>query len=412
MFQGQYSGCCGSGGQAFPGTSRSRGCRRQKRGKDGITVEEEARARLKEAETIVVKIGTSTLTHANGNLNLIFIERLVREIADLKNQGKKMLLVSSGAIGAGMGRLGLDRKPKTIPEKQALAAIGQGILIHVYEKIFAEYGQIAAQILLTRDDLFFRKRYVNSCNTLISLLKCGAIPIINENDTVAVEEIEFGDNDNLSVLVAGLVNADLLINLSDIDGLYTTDPNCNPSAELITYVEEITPAIEGLAAASGGHLGTGGMATKINAAKIAINSGFSLVIANGRKPGIIADILAGKRVGTLFPPRSRTLHGRKKWIAFASTIQGRLIIDRGAEAAIRDDGKSLLPSGIIKAEGDFEKGDTVSIVDLDGQELARGIANYSSKEIETIKGLKTKDIERLLGKCDSEAVHRDNLVVL
>ncbi len=375
-------------------------------------MEEEARARLKEAETIVVKVGTSTLTYANGDLNLNFIERIVREIADLKNQDKKMILVSSGAIGAGMGKLGLGRKPKTIPEKQALAAIGQGILIQVYEKIFAAYGQIAAQVLLTRDDLFFRKRYVNSCNTLVTLLRFGTVPIINENDTVAVEEIEFGDNDSLSVLVAGLVNADLLINLSDIDGLYTADPNCDAAAELITYVEEITPVIEGLAAESGGLLGTGGMATKIHAAKIAINSGFSLVIANGRKEGIMADIVAGKRVGTLFPPRSRTLQGRKKWIAFASTIQGKLIIDRGAEAAIKADGKSLLPSGIIRAEGDFEKGDTVSIVDLDGRELARGITNYSFREIEVIKGLKTKDISLLLGKCDSEAVHRDNLVIL
>ncbi|PKM82823.1 MAG: glutamate 5-kinase [Firmicutes bacterium HGW-Firmicutes-13] len=376
-------------------------------------MEEEARRHLKNAERIVIKVGTSTLTYSSGKLNLHYIERIVRELADLKNQEKDVLLVSSGAIGAGIGKLGLRKKPKTIPEKQAVAAVGQGMLIQVYEKLFAEYGHIVAQILLTREDLINRQRYINSRNTLITLLKFGVIPIINENDTVAVEEIEFGDNDSLSALVASLTNADLLINLSDINGLYTSNPHINSEARLINYVEKITPEIENLAEKTGNSLGTGGMKTKLESAKIAVNSGVSMVIANGQRPGIIHDIINGEKVGTLFPTHRKTLHSRKKWIAYGLTIQGTISVDKGAKKAVIKDGKSLLPSGILHVRGSFECGDTVCITDEEGIEFARGLVNYSSKDLERIKGLKTHEIPELLGEDNqNEVIHRDNLVLL
>lgn len=376
-------------------------------------MEEEARKQLKDAKKIVIKVGTSTLTYPSGKLNLHYIERIVRELADLKNQGKDVMLVSSGAIGAGIGKLGLKRKPKTIPKKQATAAVGQGMLIQVYGKIFAEYGHIVAQILLTRDDLINRQRYINSRNTLTTLLKLGVIPIINENDTVAVEEIEFGDNDNLSALVAGLINADLLINLSDINGLYTSNPHVNSDAQLISYVERITPEIENLAEQTGSSLGTGGMKTKLNSAKIAVNSGVSLVIANGQKPGIIHKIINGEKVGTLIPSHRKQLHSRKKWIAYGLTIQGSILVDKGAMEAVVKDGKSLLPSGILQIRGNFHSGDTVCVLDEKGIEFARGLVNYSSRDLERIKGLKTHEIPGVLGEeGQNEVIHRDNLVLL
>ncbi len=376
-------------------------------------MEEEIRANLTRAKRIVVKVGTSCLTYANGKLNLNYIERIVRELADLKNQSRDVLLVSSGAIGAGIGKLGLSKKPRTIPEKQAVAAVGQGILIQVYEKLFAEYGHTAAQVLLTREDLINRQRYINSRNTLTTLLKLGVIPVINENDTVAVEEIEFGDNDNLSALVASLVDADLLVNLSDIDGLYTSNPRVNSGAQLISCVERISPEIQCLAEKTDTSLGTGGMKTKLMAAKIAVNTGVSMVIANGQKPGIIHDILNGKKVGTLFPPQPKAMHSRKRWIAFGPTIKGTIVIDEGARDALLNKGKSLLPSGIIQVKGDFEREDIVSVIDEDCNEIARGLVNYCAKDLSKIKGVKTRDIVELLGEIgESEVIHRDNLVIL
>jgi glutamate 5-kinase len=368
---------------------------------------------LKKTKRLVVKMGSSTLTYPTGKLNLYQLERLVREVADLKHQGLEIILVTSGAVGAGMGKLGLEERPKNIPEKQALAAIGQGILMHMYEKLFSEYDKTVAQILLTREDLTNRGRYLNARNTLLTLLRLGVIPIINENDTVAFEEIKFGDNDTLAALVAGLVDADLLVLLSDIDGLYTADPRQDSTAQLIKVVEELTVEIIELAGGSGTKLGSGGMVTKLQAAKIVSNSGIPMMVTNGSREGVIREIIQGANPGTLFIPRDHRINTRKTWIAFASKTNGRLYVDRGAEKALIEKGKSLLPSGITKVEGNFNRGCVVKIMGKSHEhEIARGIVNYEASEIEQIKGCQSKDIEKILGHKDyDEVIHRDNLTL-
>ncbi|MFZ5755017.1 MAG: glutamate 5-kinase [Bacillota bacterium] len=374
-------------------------------------MDEKFRELLIRAHRIVVKVGTSTLTHSTGKLNLFRLESLVREMVDLRHQGREVILVTSGAVGAGMGKMGLSERPKTMPEKQALAAIGQGILMHMYEKLFGEYGETVAQVLLTKDDIAHRERYLNGRNTLLTLLRFGVTPIINENDTVVFEEIKFGDNDTLAALVAGLVDADLLVLLSDIEGLYTADPRKDPSATLINLVEEITPQVEGLAGDPGSKLGSGGMFTKIQAAKIACNSGIPMVITNGSRKNVLREIVSGDYSGTLFVPRDHRIGARKRWIAFGSRINGTIWLDEGAEKAILTRGKSLLPSGIIKVEGEFPPGSVVSLWGQNG-EIARGIVNYSSGDIEKIKGAQTKEIMSILGHKDyDEVIHRDNLTL-
>lgn len=365
---------------------------------------------VQKAKRIVVKVGTSTLTHATGKLNLERIEHLVRQLTDLRYQGKEVVLVSSGAIGAGMGKLNLDKRPKTIPEKQAIAAIGQGILMQLYEKLFSEYGQIVAQLLLTKADMDDRRRFLNARNTLITLLQLGVIPIVNENDTVAVEEIRFGDNDTLAALVGTLVDADLLILLSDIDGLYTADPRKYPEAQLLQVVEAVNDTIENAAGDVGSKFGSGGMATKISAAKVATNAGIPMIIANGAEDNIIRRIIHGEQLGTLFAARELKTHLRKNWIAFGSKVEGVIIVDDGAKEALIAKGKSLLPSGILSVSGGFSSGAVVSITDSQGREFARGITNYSQSELEQIKGVKCKEICGILGYKDyDEAIHRDNL---
>lgn len=367
---------------------------------------------LRNANRIVVKVGTSTLTHATGKLNLQRIEKLVRELADLANQHKEILLVTSGAVGAGMEKLGWQEKPRSIADKQAAAAVGQGMLMHIYEKIFAEYGQIVAQVLLTREDSINRKRFLNSRNTLLGLIKHDVIPIINENDVVAWEELKIGDNDNLSALVAGLVDADALIILSDVDGVYTENPAQNSQARLIAVIEEITPEIEEIAGGPGTLRGTGGMYTKIQAGKIAMNSGVPMVIANGGDDGNIRNILAGQEIGTLFLPKDQKLHMRKCWIAYGAMPQGRLTVDDGAETALKE-GKSLLPKGLLAIQGEFEQGNIIAVINQSGKELARGIVNYDHEELDRIKGVHSHDIASFLGyKHFDEVVHRDNLVLL
>ncbi|NMB41496.1 MAG: glutamate 5-kinase [Firmicutes bacterium] len=364
-------------------------------------------------QKIVVKVGTRLLTYETGKLNLGIIEKLVRQIADLKNQGKDVILVSSGAIGAGIGRLGLKTKPSSTQEKQALAAVGQGLLIQTYEKLFSEYGHIVAQVLLTWEDFDNRKRYINSRNTLLHLLKFGVIPIINENDTVSTDEIEiaFGDNDRLSALVATLIDADLLQILTDIDGLYTADPRYNPEASCISFVDEITPEIKNYAGETEEMLAKGGMITKIEAAEIAMASGIDMVIANGRQENIIKRTLEGEKIGTFFYSKQGHLRSRKRWIAFAQKSKGTIKIDLGAESAL-EEGKSLLPAGIINFEGSFSKGEMVSICNVQGEEVARGLVNYGSKELSQITGRKSAEIEDILGYMDSaEIIHRDNLVL-
>lgn len=372
------------------------------------------REALKAAKRIVIKVGSSTITYGTGKRNFAQIDRLAREISDLENQGKQVILVSSGAVAVGVDRLGLKEKPKTIPGKQAAAAVGQGVLMHTYEKLFAEYGQIVAQVLLTRIDSVDRHRYTNCRNTFLALLEQGVIPIVNENDVVAIDELKIGDNDNLSATVAGIVDADLLIILSDVDGLYTANPQKDPQAKLVSEVMDITPEIENSAGEAGSAVGTGGMFTKIQAAKAATSSGIHMVIAAGEEKQALARILQGEEIGTLFVSRENRLQFRKRWLAFGARIKGRIIIDAGCVAAVHKAGAcSILPAGIVAVAGEFEAGNTVSVFDHNGHELARGLTNYSSCELEKIKGAKTCEIESLLGhKHFDEVIHRDDLVIL
>lgn len=361
---------------------------------------------------IVIKVGTSSLTDKTGQLNLAKIEKLVREVADVHNEGREVLLVTSGAIGAGLKRLGLKTRPRTIPEKQACAAVGQGLLLQIYEKLFAENGIAVGQVLLTRDDLSDRCRFLNARNTLLTLLKYRVLPVINENDTVAVDEIRFGDNDTLSALVTNLVDAEMLLILSDVDGLYTADPHSSPEARLIPEVTAITPELQALATGTVSRTGTGGMVTKFQAAQIVGRAGAVMVIAAADAENIIRRVIAGEDVGTVFWPTER-LEGRKRWILFGATTKGRIYVDEGAARALCKDGKSLLPSGVTRVEGDFEAGHPVSIIDHTGSEIARGLANYSAAEVDRIKGVKTGRIAALIGAQPfDEVVHRNNLVLM
>ena len=371
------------------------------------------RTQLQAARRIVVKVGTSTLTHPNGKLNFSRIEGLVRELADAVNAGKQILLVSSGAVGAGMDRLGWKEKPKTIPEKQAAAAVGQGILMHTYEKLFAEYGQVVAQVLLTREDSVNRRRYANSRNTLLTLLNIGVIPIINENDAVSIDELKIGDNDTLSANVAAIVDADVLFILSDVDGVYSANPQTNPQARLLPEISEVTPEVEAMCGGAGTMRGTGGMLTKMAAARMAMNSGIVMVIASGGRDGAVQSVLAGKPIGTLFPPRQNRLQFRKRWLAFGARIKGRLKVDKGCAQALLSNGSSLLAAGVKEVDGNFEQGSTVSILNPEGWEIARGLVNYSTDDVRKIMGAHTHEIAEILGhKPYDEVVHRDNLVLL
>jgi glutamate 5-kinase len=367
---------------------------------------------LRDAKRIVVKLGTSTIAHPNGELDMHRLEKLVGQMAEAARDGREVIVVTSGAIGVGMSRLGLLERPKTLPEKQAVAAVGQGLLMESYERLFREYAQVVAQVLLTREDVTERVRHLNARHTLTQLLSFGVIPIVNENDTVAVDEIKFGENDTLSSLVAALVGADLLILLSDVDGLHSADPHRVPDARRIPVIAEITPEIQELGGGPGSPLGSGGMATKIQAARIATLSGVAMVVANGAHEDVIRRILDGGDVGTLFLPSSQSLGSRKRWIAFYQQAQGDLIIDAGAAKALIEDGKSLLPIGIVGIRGFFEEGDLVRMVDSEGREVARGLTNYASGDVERVKGLPTSRIATILGeKYYDEVVHRDNLVI-
>jgi glutamate 5-kinase len=364
------------------------------------------------AKRIVIKVGTSNLSAKNYRLEPRKVEKLAKDIVELKRRGKEVILVTSGAIGAGIGKLDLKQRPRDIKVLQATAAVGQNILMSTYDRYFANYDQTIAQILLTHAAFFNRQRYLNLRNTLVTLLKSDIIPIINENDTVAVDEIKLGDNDNLSALVTSNLDADLLIILSDVDGLYTSNPKRSKKAELISVVEEITPEIERIAE-TGGKRGVGGMKTKIQAAKVVINAGIPMVIANGGEENILLRIMEGERVGTFFMPRKRKMTDREQWILFAASPNGRIKVDEGAKTALVKNGGSLLPSGIIGVEKEFVSGDTVSIVDAEGVEFAKGISNYSSSDIEKIKGLQSREIEHVLGRKDyNEVVYRGNLVFL
>lgn len=375
---------------------------------------EASREALKKAKRIVIKVGTSTITYANGKRNFSQIDRLAREISDLQNQGKEMILVTSGAVAVGVDRMGLPGKPKTIPGKQAAAAVGQGVLMHTYEKFFADYGQIVAQVLITKTEAIDRHRYTNTRNTFMELMRQRVIPIVNENDVVALDELKIGDNDNMSALVAGIVDADLVIILSDVDGLYTANPQTHPDAVIVPEVAEITPEIEASAGGVGSARGTGGMATKIQAAKAATSSGIHLIIASGTEKNAITRVLQGEELGTLFVSRENRLQFRKRWLAFGAKIAGSIVVDDGCAKAIRKAGGcSILPAGVFAVQGEFLPGSTVSVIDKDAHELARGLVHYSSAELEQIKGCNSGEIANILGhKNFDEVLHRDDLVIL
>ncbi|MBI3593117.1 MAG: glutamate 5-kinase [Nitrospirae bacterium] len=362
---------------------------------------------------VVIKIGSNILTDAAGRLNHKRIHSIARDVSEASGSGYEMVIVSSGAVAAGMKKLGLTEKPKDIRLKQAAAAVGQSSLMWAYEKSFEAFNKKVAQILLTREDFSERVRYLNSKNTLITLLSYGIIPVINENDTVATDEIKFGDNDQLASLVSGLIGAERLVILSDVDGLYPSDPKKNPDAEIIPFIDNITSAIESMAGGAGSAVGTGGMYSKILAAKKAVSYGIKVNIISGRKRGLLVSLLSGRHSGTEFRPQTKKISSRKGWIAYAVKPKGNLIMDEGAVKAILKSGKSLLPSGIVKVDGIFDIGDAVYCIDPLGNRIAKGIVNYSSLDIERIKGRKTPEIEKILGyKYSDEVIHRDNLVLL
>lgn len=367
---------------------------------------------LKGVKKVIIKIGSAVLTGKDG-LDIQIIDQLVDEMSDLIKKGYHIVLVTSGAIASGKHRMGITGPLKSIPQKQAAAAIGQGRLMRVYSNSFGKHGMHVAQILLTMSDLTERKRFLNIRNTLTTLLEWGVIPVINENDTVAVEEIKFGDNDNLAAMIANAIEAELVINLTMTEGLFDRNPNISTEAKRIPIIHEITEEIEGAASAEGTAEGSGGMRSKVLAAKKVTVFGIPYIIAQGKKAGILKDIFAGKDTGTLFLPAREPLNSRKYWIAFTLRSQGKLTIDEGARNAIIGAGKSLLPSGIVDVEGDFTIGDPVTCIDLQGASFAKGLVNYSASEIRRIMGLKSSKISQVLGYKDyDEVIHRDNMAVM
>jgi glutamate 5-kinase len=368
---------------------------------------------LKKVKRIVIKIGSRVLTDSNNGLDSAFVDELAAEVARLRKSGIEVIIVSSGAVAAGRQALSLDSRPLTIPEKQAVAAVGQSRLMRAYEEAFTSHKLKVAQILLTRDDLANRLRFLNARSTLDTLLKFGIVPIINENDTVVVDEIKFGDNDNLSALVTNLVEAHLLMIMTDIDGFYSADPRKDPNASLINLVRAITRDIERAAGGSGSNIGTGGMATKLAAAKKVGKSGVPAIMLNGKILGNLKRAMSGEEIGTLFLPSGASLNRRKHWIAFTLRPAGSITVDAGAKTVLSGHGRSLLPSGAIRVEGKFDRGASVRVCGPDGSEFARGITDYSSTEIAQILGHKSGEIEQILGyRYGDDIIHRDNLVVL
>jgi len=360
---------------------------------------------------VVVKVGSNVLT-ADSGLNLKAIRSISRQICLLIDNGLEVILVSSGAMASGFKKIGLAKRPDELPKRQAAAAVGQPGLMVEYEKAFGRYNQKVAQILLTSEDLSNRKRYLNARNTLYTLLAWGVVPIINENDTVSVIEIKLGDNDNLAAMITLLMDADILINLTDIDGLYTKDPRTFADAEIIHAVTAITKDTEKFASDIPGALGTGGMTSKIKAARKVNSAGVPMVIANGEKPGIITKLFAGQEHGTFFVPKTQKLTRRKCWIAFSLKPKGIIKIDEGAAKAVLKNGKSLLPSGIIAVEEEFGVGAPVEVQNLNNMALGIGLVNYSSADIQKIMGLNSKKIKSVLGqKSYDEVIHRDNLAI-
>jgi len=365
---------------------------------------------------IIVKLGTSLLTGGTDCLDRVIMSGLVRQMTKLHGEGIEILVVSSGAIAAGRYKLGHGSDRRGIPYKQVLASIGQGQLMNIYDQLFSESGITVAQALLSKSDLTDRAGYLNARNTLLALLELKVICIVNENDVVAIDEIKeekFGDNDNLSAMVANLVDADLLLILSDIAGLYTADPHRDPGARLIQQVDKIDADITKLIKGTAGTLGTGGMLTKIEAARLATSSGVTVVIADGREPAVITRIVAGDKIGTLFTPAAGDLESRERWMMSGLSTRGKLTVDTGAVEALKKQRRSLLAAGITQIEGKFQRGDIVNVYDPEGNHIGCGITNYSVSDITAIKGIHSKNIADKLGyDYGSEVIHRNNLVIL
>lgn len=365
---------------------------------------------------LVAKFGTNLLTGGSGQLDLSIMSSLVEQVAHLHRQGHEVILVSSGAVAAGRQKLGITKERKDIPFKQVLASVGQSQLMNIYEQLFHKHDIVVAQALLTKSDLIDRAGYLNARNTLLALLDLGVICIVNENDVVATDELGeliFGDNDNLSAMVANLVDADLLALLTDTDGLYTSDPQRNPKAQLIPRVEKIDAEIERLAGNTSSPGGVGGMITKLEAAKLATASGVTVVIANGRKPDILKQIAQQQNVGTVFPPRTTKLESKKRWMLSGLASRGKITIDDGAVQALKKQNRSLLPAGVVDVSGEFQRGDVVEIFDSSGNHIGCGIPNYSARDIATIKGTHSNAISSLLGyEYGTEVIHRNNMVLI
>jgi glutamate 5-kinase len=366
---------------------------------------------IESVRRVVVKVGSNVLT-APGGLNVKVMRELARQIGTLMDRGLEIILVSSGAMASGVKKIGLERRPDELPRRQAVAAVGQAGLIMEYEKVFERHGRKVAQILLTSEDLTSRKRYLNARNTLNTLLEWKIVPIINENDTVSVEEIKLGDNDNLAAMISLLMDADLLISLSDIDGLFTKDPRTHADAQLIPVVAAITKGTEKAAGSIPGPLGTGGMMSKLAAARKVNSAGVPMVIAKGDKPDILTRLLDGEPHGTYFVPRREKLTRRKCWIAFSLKPKGSLTVDAGAKTALTRRGKSLLASGVVGVQGEFAVGAAVEFRGPEGEPLGVGLVNYSAADIRRVMGLRSQHIRQVLGhKSYDEVIHRDNLVI-
>jgi len=366
------------------------------------------------AHTVVVKVGTRVLTQSDGTLNHKRIELLAEEIHAMHAAGRRTVLVSSGAVGAGVGLLGLKARPTDLAKLQAVAAVGQTHLIQSYDRVFAKHGRRAAQVLLTIEDVDDRLRYLNVRNTLHSLLDFGAVPIVNENDTVSVEELKttFGDNDRLAAMVTNLLRAPLLIVLSDIEGLYDGDPSL-PSSRLVSTVERIDERVLAYVRDRKTGQSKGGMASKLEAARMVTTAGENMIIASGHGTNILTQIMAGETVGTLFVAQGKGISPFKRWLGFSAQVRGRIQLDEGARKAIVEKGRSLLAAGIVGTQGEFQKGDVVALCDAEGTVIARGLTNYSSADVERIKGIKSEKIAQVLGQRPyEEVIHRDNLAIV
>lgn len=363
--------------------------------------------------TIVIKVGSSTVTGADGRIDHEYLATLAEQVATLRANGDRVVVVTSGAIAAGLDALDLSSRPTDMPTLQATAAIGQVLLLDAYRGLFARHGATIGQVLVTRHDVGQRQQYVNACHTLERLLDLGVVPIVNENDTTAVDEIRFGDNDYLAALVGMMVHADLVVLLTDIEGLYTADPRVDSQAHLVEVVDSVTDEHLAAAGGAGSAVGSGGMATKLEAARALMKAGIPMVVCDGRRPNVVVEAVAGEPVGTLFAGGEAAVKGKKLWLAYAGHPRGSVTIDDGAKVALCLGGKSLLPAGVINVTGSFVVGDPISVEDADGTVVARGLAGISADDLRKVRGLKTSEIARVLvAWSGSEVIHRDHLVIL